>query len=68
MHMKSCIIQLDALQEGSRKQPFYVNTGEGNIMRMAGLFDVWFGAEGESPMYTYTIMTTDASKRLEWSV
>lgn len=31
---------------------------------MAGLYDVWDGPEG--PMYTYTILTTDSGKRLEW--
>jgi len=56
------------MQEGSRKQPFYVNTGEGNAMRMAGLFDVWSEGADEAPLYTYTIMTTDSSKRLQWRV
>ncbi len=54
------------MQEGSRKQPFYVNVGEGNIMRMAGLFDTWSGGADDAPLYTYTIMTTDSSKRLQW--
>jgi len=54
------------MQEGSRKQPFYVNMGEGNAMRMAGLFDVWSGGADDAPLYTYTIMTTDSSKRLQW--
>ena len=54
------------VQEGPRKQPFYVNTGEGNIMKMAGLFDVWFSSTDDAPLYTYTILTTDSSKRLEW--
>lgn len=53
-------------KEGSRKQPFYVNMGEANAMRMAGLFDVWSGGADDAPLYTYTIMTTDSSKRLQW--
>ena len=54
------------LQEGPRKQPYYVNTGEGHVMRMAGLFDIWHAEDG--PLYTYTILTTDSSKRLEWYI
>lgn len=56
------------MQEGSRKQPFYVNMGEGQTMRMAGLFDVWSGGADDAPLYTYTVMTTDSSKRLQWRV
>ncbi|KAA6417905.1 MAG: hypothetical protein FRX49_12138 [Trebouxia sp. A1-2] len=53
-------------KEGSRKQPFYVNMGEGNAMRMAGLFDVWSGGADDAPLYTYTIMTTDSFRRIQW--
>ena len=35
-------------------------------MKMAGLFDVWFSSTEDAPLYTYTILTTDSSKRLEW--
>ena len=56
------------LQEHTRKQPFFVNTGEGNVMRMAGLFDVWTAGNDSAPLYTYTILTTDSSKRLAWYV
>ncbi|DBA92529.1 TPA: hypothetical protein ACH3X1_002760 [Trebouxia sp. C0004] len=54
------------MQEGSRKQPFYVNMGEGNAVRMAGLFDVWSAGADDAPLYTYAIMTTASSKRLQW--
>ena len=35
-------------------------------MRMAGLFDVWTPGDDSAPLYTYTILTTDSSKRLAW--
>ena len=35
-------------------------------MKMAGLFDVWFSSTEDAPLYTYTVLTTDSSKRLEW--
>lgn len=65
--LASCLPAL-ALQENTRKQPFYVNIGEGNVMRMAGLFDVWSAGDDAAPLYTYTILTTDSSKRLAWYV
>ncbi len=34
-------------------------------LRMAGLFDAWKGEDGEL-LYTYTILTTDSSPRLQW--
>ena len=34
-------------------------------MRMAGLFDAWKCEDGEV-LYTYTILTTDSSPRLQW--
>ena len=37
-------------------------------MSMAGLFDVWSAGADDAPLYTYTILTTDSSKRLEWCV
>ena len=53
------------MQTGSKKQPYYINFGEGGLMRMAGLYDCWYQAEGE-PMYSYTILTTDSNKQLSW--
>ena len=35
-------------------------------MPMAGLFDVWSAGEESEPLYTFTILTTDSSKRLAW--
>jgi putative SOS response-associated peptidase YedK len=54
-----------AQQDGSKKQPFYVNMGEGNVMCMAGLYDTYRDAAG-ALHYTYTILTVDSSNRLEW--
>lgn len=54
-------------QEGKIKQPYFIYQEGRTAMRMAGLFDVWKGA-GESPMHSFTILTTDASERLQWCV
>ncbi|KAL4428602.1 hypothetical protein ABPG77_008914 [Micractinium sp. CCAP 211/92] len=56
-------------EKDGAKQPYYVHLassegGEEETLVMAGLWDVWDGPEG--PMHTYTILTCDSSKRLEW--
>ena len=53
------------MQDGSKKQPYYVNMGEDNVMCMAGLYDTYHDAEG-AVRFTYTILTVDSSNRLEW--
>ena len=55
------------MQTGTRKQPYYIHFGEGGPMRMAGLYDCWYGAD-DGPLYTYTILTTDSCKQLSWYV
>ena len=53
------------LQEGKQKQPYSIYRDGQEVLHMAGLFDVWKGAEGE-PMFSFTILTTDSSERLAW--
>ncbi|KAG8435924.1 hypothetical protein GDO86_007137 [Hymenochirus boettgeri] len=36
------------------------------LLTMAGLFDVWEPPSGEEPLYTYTVITVDASKSMNW--
>eukprot|EP00245_Coleochaete_scutata_P007494 TRINITY_DN22917_c0_g1_i1.p1 TRINITY_DN22917_c0_g1~~TRINITY_DN22917_c0_g1_i1.p1 ORF type:complete len:431 (-),score=105.40 TRINITY_DN22917_c0_g1_i1:93-1235(-) len=52
-------------KDGAKKQPYYVHLKDGRPMLFAALFDCWQDDEGQ-PLYTYTILTTPASKRLEW--
>lgn len=51
-------------QELGGKQPYYLHLGD--VMFLAGLFDCWEAAGCESPMYTYTILTTDSSAPIKW--
>ena len=57
----------DGVQEHKIKQPYYIRYADERIMAMAGLFDNWKDAEGNW-LTTFTILTTDSSKRLEWCV
>ena len=49
------------------KQPYYVHLEGDRIMKMAGLFDACQVAPDEW-LHTFTILTTDSSKRLQWLV
>ena len=54
-------------QEGKTKQPYYVHLEGGRVLKMAGLYDACQVAP-EEWLHTFTILTTDSSKRLQWLV
>jgi putative SOS response-associated peptidase YedK len=50
LQRQRCVVLLDGFYEwkadaGGKKQPYYVSFGEGNVMRMAGLYDMWAGKQ-----------------------
>jgi putative SOS response-associated peptidase YedK len=48
------------------KQPYFVHGKSGGVpLYMAGLYDVWEGGVN-GPMHSYTILTTEVSKQLDW--
>lgn len=55
------------VQEHKTKQPYYIHYTDERVMAMAGLYDNWKDAEGNW-LTTFTILTTDSSKRLQWYV
>ena len=55
----------DSVQEHKTKQPYYIHYDDERVMAMAGLYDTWKDAEG-TWLTTFTILTTDSSKRLQW--
>lgn len=44
----------------SPKVPFWIHRGDGSPFAMAGLWEKW-SPEGEAPVYTFTILTTEAA-------
>lgn len=36
------------------------------LLTMAGLFDCWTPPGGGEPLYTYTIITVEASRAMDW--
>jgi putative SOS response-associated peptidase YedK len=68
---RRCLVLVNGFYEwkkegiDGKKQPYYIHLADAEEpMVMAGLWDTWQGPEG--PLHTYTILTCDASKRLEW--
>lgn len=52
-------------KDGQKKQPYYIHMQDGHPLVFAALYDTWESPEGDM-LYTFTILTTRVSKRLEW--
>ena len=75
---KRCVVLLNGFYEwraegskaaGMVKQPYYLHAegaDDETPLRAAGLYDKWAGPDDGAPMYTCTILTTDASPQLRW--
>lgn len=66
---KRCLVPMDGWYEWTRpgdgggKIPFYMHTGDGEPLFMAGLWSVWHApgaADGRPPLLSCTIITTDS--------
>lgn len=53
------------MQEHKIKQPYFIHYSDERVMAMAGLYDNWKDAEGNW-LTTFTILTTESSKKLQW--
>lgn len=56
---------MGGMQEHKVKQPYFIHYSDERVMAMAGLYDSWKDAEGNW-LTTFTILTTNSSKKLEW--
>lgn len=64
---RRCIIPADGWYEWQpgegRKQPFFINPGDGSSLAMAGIWSVWWQPDeeqGRKPVITCAVLTTDA--------
>jgi putative SOS response-associated peptidase YedK len=71
MLRRRCLLPADGWFEWRRdaggKQPFYLTTGDGTSLAMAGLWSVWHDPEAEAdaaPVVTCAVLTRDAVGRL----
>ncbi len=64
---KRCIVISDGYFEwkknGSKKQPFYIRLPKGELLLMAGLYDIWKGADSE--LFTFSVITMNASPEIQ---
>ncbi|KAI1424108.1 hypothetical protein F5Y12DRAFT_753999 [Xylaria sp. FL1777] len=69
---KRCIVVAQGFYEwlkkdgGREKMPHYVRRKDGKVMCFAGLWDVVQYENDEEKQYTYTIITTDSNKQLNF--
>lgn len=65
---RRCVIMLDGFyewrSEGRERQPYYIHTGEQPLL-MAGLFDVCKREGEDNFIFSFAIITTDASKKFQ---
>ena len=63
---RRCLLPADGYYEwqveGSRKQPWFLSSRDGEPLAMAGLYEVW--SQGEDRLWTCTVITTDAADEL----
>ncbi|KAI0502846.1 hypothetical protein F5B22DRAFT_631775 [Xylaria bambusicola] len=69
---KRCIVVVQGFYEwlkkdgGREKMPHYVKRKDGKLMCLAGLWDVVQYENDDEKLYTYTIITTDSNKQLNF--
>ncbi|KAI0414101.1 hypothetical protein F5X98DRAFT_260652 [Xylaria grammica] len=69
---KRCVVIAQGFYEwlkkdgGREKMPHYVKRKDGKLMCLAGLWDVVQYEHDEEKQYTYTIITTDSNKQLNF--
>ncbi|KAI1302052.1 hypothetical protein F5Y03DRAFT_362599 [Xylaria venustula] len=69
---KRCIVTVQGFYEwlkkdgGREKMPHFVKRKDGKMMLLAGLWDVVQYENDEEKYYTYTIITTDSNKQLNF--
>ncbi|KIV82172.1 hypothetical protein PV11_04300 [Exophiala sideris] len=69
---KRCLVIAQGFYEwlkkpgGNQKSPHFVKRKDGNLMCFAGLWDCVKYEDTEEKLYTYTIITTDSNKQLNF--
>jgi putative SOS response-associated peptidase YedK len=66
---RRCLVPADGFYEWRaegtrRKTPYHLRPATGQVIAFAGLWDFWRSAPDATPLWTYTIVTTDASEDL----
>ena len=57
-----CLVPADGFIEWKGRKPYYIRLKDHRLFAFAGLWSTW--GSGEKPLYSYTIITTEADKTL----
>ncbi|TDL26787.1 DUF159-domain-containing protein [Rickenella mellea] len=70
MGRKRCAVVCEGyyewLNRGKDKLPHFTKHKDGKVMLLAGLYDVVYLEGSSEPLWSFTIVTTDACKEFEW--
>ena len=65
-----CVVLAEGFYEwksaGGKKQPYFIKPSDKQLLAMAAVFDKWVGPGSEEPLYSYTIVTVDASESMNY--
>ena len=68
LRYRRCVIPVSGFyewkREGGRKQPYYIQAAEGDLLAFAGLWETWTGPDGRL-IFSATIVTTAANRQME---
>lgn len=68
MAKRRCVVPVSGFYEwkaaGKRKTPYFVSAAEGEPLSAAGLWEKWVAPSTGEPLFTFTILTTDANATL----
>ncbi|KZT03329.1 DUF159-domain-containing protein [Laetiporus sulphureus 93-53] len=53
-------------KKGNERLPHFMKHKNGHLMLLAGLYDKSFVEEESEPLWTFTVITTDATKNFQW--
>ncbi|OCH91352.1 DUF159-domain-containing protein [Obba rivulosa] len=54
------------LKKGKERLPYFTRHKDGRLMLLAGLYDRAFLEGSNEPLWTFTVVTTDANKEFSW--
>ncbi|KAL5498205.1 hypothetical protein ACEPAH_2335 [Sanghuangporus vaninii] len=67
---KRCVVICQGYYEwqkkGKERNPHFTRHKDGKLMLLAGLYDSVILEGEKKPLYTFTVVTTDANKQLSW--
>ena len=51
-------------EHNGKKFPYYIHHKDGKLLKMAALYDVWVDPKTNEKTFTYSVITTNANKKM----